>query len=307
MITIDRESNTPVAEQLVEQLRYLVASGHYQVSDTLPSTRKLGDQLGVSFHTVRKAYQALQEEGLLESKAGTGYLVKERTPLDKSERMERGAAVVHEALQRLIGFGLDDDEIEYLFEEQAALLDHADIMRKLIVAGPHPELNALFANQIGTALQRSVAPLPLDALRGHQDADFVFTPYPHLQPAMNAVPRADTIGFGTHFSAEVLERVARLLEHDTLGLITKHADTIPPLMKAVRAAAGFNGQAMAAAAEEGAEHLRPVIDGTDLIAYTPKGRRRLLPLLNGNGPATVRLTPLISPDALEAMRQAVPA
>lgn len=306
MITIDRTSNTPVAEQLVEQLRYLIASGHYQVSDTLPSTRKLGEQLDVSFHTVRKAYQALQDEGLLESKAGTGYLVKERTPFNKSERMERGAAVVHDALQCLIGFGLDDDEIAYLFDEQAALLDHADTLRKLVVTGPYPELNALYASQITTALQRSVTPVSLEALARHQDADYVFTPYPHLQQAMNTVPRADTIGFGTHLGAEVLERVARLLEHETLGLITKRADTIPPLMQQLRTAAGFTGQGMAAAAEEGTEHLKPVVEETDWVAYTPESRRQLLPLL-GDRANHVRLAPVISPDALEAMRQAVPA
>ena len=52
-ITIRRTSKTPVHEQLVEQLRYLIASGHYQIDQPLPSTRVLAKQLSISFHTVR--------------------------------------------------------------------------------------------------------------------------------------------------------------------------------------------------------------------------------------------------------------
>ena len=77
-------------------------------------------------------------------------------------------------------------------------------------------------------------------------------------------------------------------------------------MKQLRSAAGFNGQVMAAAAEEGSEHIKPVVEETDWIAYTPASRRRLLPLLDERS-NHVQLKPIISADALEAMRQAVPA
>src|SRR6056297_1235930 len=109
-IEVDSDAETPVRQQLIEQLRYLIATGHYAVQDPLPSTRSLGDQLGISFHTVRKAYQQLEEEGLLSAKVGSGYTVKERTPLAKSERIERGAKVVNETLQTLVGLGLSEAE-----------------------------------------------------------------------------------------------------------------------------------------------------------------------------------------------------
>lgn len=308
MISIDRSSNTPVREQLVEQLRYLIASGHYHVSETLPSTRTLGDQLDVSFHTVRKAYQALQDEGLIESKPGTGYTVKERTPLDKGERMERGASIVRDALQHLIGLGLDEEEIDYLVQEQASLLDHAGTTRKLIVTGPHPEINAICAEQIGTALQRSVTSVSFDQLERHQDADFLFAPFALVNKAMNAVPRADTFGFVTHLPSEALERVARLLEHETLGLVTRQADTIQPLMRQIRADTGFSGQVIAVSTEEGDRHMGTFVDETDWILYTPRSRRSLLRhLKDQDAPSHTAVAPIVSTDSLEAIRRAVPA
>ena len=72
-LSLDPDSSQPVSTQLINQLRYLIATGHYKVNDPLPSTRTLGDQLDISFHTVRKAYQTLEEEGLLSSKVGSGY------------------------------------------------------------------------------------------------------------------------------------------------------------------------------------------------------------------------------------------
>ncbi len=308
MISIDRSATTPVREQLIEQLRYLIASGQYRISDTLPSTRKLGEQIDISFHTVRKAYQALEEEGLVVAQPGTGYVVKERTPLDKSERMERGAAVVHGTLQHLIGLGLDEDEIDYLFQEQASLLDHASTTRKLIATGLHPEINAICAEQIATTLQRTVTPVPEDRLERHQDADFVFAPFERLQAVMNAVPRADTLGFVTHLPSETLERVARLLTDETLGLVTRQAETIQPLMQQIRRATGFGGQVIAVSTDDGSTHLDTFVAETDWILYTPRSRRTLIRHLDDEHQHNhTAIAPVVSPDSMEAIRRAVPA
>lgn len=305
MLSIDSSSNATVREQLIEQLRYLIASGHFQINETLPSTRKLGEQIGASFHTVRKAYQALQEEGLVNSKVGHGYVVLDRAPLDKSERMERGAKAVHDTLQMLIGLGLDDAEIEYLFHEQSNLLEHAQLDRKLLVAHPVPELGGLFAEDIGRALQRSVSAVPLERIRNHQDADFIFTPFEHLHDMVEAVPRADVVGFVAHFAAELLERVARLRTGETISLITRVPATIQPLTALIRAQSGFSGQILAAAVEGGTEHLASFLDESDFVLYTPASQRRVKPHLDEK-PAHALVQMLVSTDSLEAIRNAVP-
>lgn len=305
MLSIDRSASVSVREQLIEQLRYLIASGHFQINDTLPSTRKLADRVGISFHTVRKAYQALQDEGLVDAQAGRGYTVLDRTPLEKSERMERGAEVVHDTLQTLIGLGLDDAEIEYLFHEQSNLLEHARLDRKLLVAHPVSELGTLCAEEIGRALQRTVKAVSLNHLRNHQDADYVFTPFEHLKDMMQVIPRADTLGFVTHLPAALLEQIARLRSENTVSLLTQSPDTIKPLTSMLREEAGFDGQILAAAVEQGTDHLASFLDQSDLVLYTPGSRRRVRPVLEGGlSHGVVRL--LVSPDSLQAIKNAVP-
>ncbi|MFB6271858.1 MAG: GntR family transcriptional regulator [Salinibacter sp.] len=306
-LQVDRDANTPVRKQLINQLRYLIASGHFDVNDTLPSTRSLGDQLDISFHTVRKAYQELEEEGLLSSRIGSGYTVEERTPLAKSERMERGAKVVNDTLQQLVGLGLSDAEIESLFQEQATLLDHAGLERKLISVGPHPELNRLCADQLGTALQKTILPVPFSQMDRHMDADFAFTPYPYLTKVLETLSRTDTLGFTTHLPAQVLESVTRLRDEETLGLVTRYQDTIPPLSEDLRTETAYDGQIIAASIDQGADHLQGFVKETDLLLATPASQRRLRPFLDESIHSFEELKVLVSQNSIEAIADAVPA
>ena len=306
-LEIDHDSSLPVRKQLVNQLRYLVACGHFNINETLPSTRSLGEQLDISFHTVRKAYQELDDEGLLSSRVGSGYTVEERSPLAKSERMERGAKVVNETLQQLVGLGLSDAEIESLFQEQATLLDHAGLERKLITVGPHDELNRMYADQLGTALQKTILPVPLPQMERHKDADFAFSPYPYLTKVLETLSRTDTMGFGTHLSSKILETVARLRNHETLGLVTRYRDTIPPLSEDLRQNTAYDGQVLAASIDQETEHLKGFVEETDLLLATPASQRRLRPFLDESVHDFEQLKVLISQDSVDAIADAIPA
>ncbi|MGM0704297.1 MAG: GntR family transcriptional regulator [Bacteroidota bacterium] len=306
MLTIDRSASASVHDQLVKQLRYQIARGEYAVDDVLPSTRRLAEQLDISFHTVRKAYNTLKEDGLLTSKVGSGYTVQERRPLDKAERMERGAVVMHSALQQLIGLGCTEPEIEAIMQEQVAQLDYVGFDRKLLVAGPHSEVNALWADQISQRIQQPVRTCTLAALARHADADFVFTPYSHLHDAREQVPRADVLGFVTHLPQEVLDRLTRLASRSTVGLVTKQSSSIAPLANRLREHPAFHGQVIAASIEGGTDHLDSFLDDVDCVLYTPEAARRVrsaLGVQHSHGVFRV----LISTDSLDAMAAAVPA
>lgn len=66
----------PVYEEIRAQLRRLLASGRYQVGDQLPTIREFCEQYDInSVQTVRDAYQALKDEGLVTSRQGVGFFV----------------------------------------------------------------------------------------------------------------------------------------------------------------------------------------------------------------------------------------
>ncbi|MFQ5571921.1 MAG: GntR family transcriptional regulator [Rhodothermales bacterium] len=305
MITINRSSNTPIHEQLIEQLRYLIANGHFKVDEMLPSTRSLAEQIGVSFHTVRKVYQQLEREERVESKVGSGFRVTDRTPLSKSERFERGAVVVQDAFQKLIGLGLQHAEVENLFQEQFELLAESPHSYKLVFVAPFREMADLCAHQIAQILQQPVEASTLPGLRHHQDADYVLARFADLHSVMEVLPRVDTLGVITYLNTEAQEFITRLLPVETLGMVSRFGDAIQPLMSEVRRQTGFSGQTIATSIDEGTQHLRQFITQADLIVYTPACRRRLLPLLDEKRKHTL-ITPLVSRDSLEHIRKVVP-
>ncbi|HSV54100.1 MAG TPA: FadR/GntR family transcriptional regulator [Burkholderiaceae bacterium] len=64
--------------QIAEQLRSLIAAGEFGVGARLPAERELAKQLGVSRPSVREALIALEVEGWVEVRTGSGVYVLDR-------------------------------------------------------------------------------------------------------------------------------------------------------------------------------------------------------------------------------------
>lgn len=79
---IEFSSGLSVYRQLSEQLRYYIASEVLRPGDKLPSVRGLSKELGINPATVVKAYNILENEGLIESQPGRGAFVKETKPAE---------------------------------------------------------------------------------------------------------------------------------------------------------------------------------------------------------------------------------
>src|SRR5215217_4748288 len=70
LVPLDRSSREPLHRQLEQGLRGLVRAGGLEPGASLPSTRSLASQLGVSRGIVVEAYEQLSAEGYLVSRPG---------------------------------------------------------------------------------------------------------------------------------------------------------------------------------------------------------------------------------------------
>ncbi|MCI7304269.1 PLP-dependent aminotransferase family protein [Ihubacter massiliensis] len=75
MLYIDRDSASPLYEQIYAAFVREILTGALAAGDRLPATRKLAEELSVGRNTVDKAYQQLAAEGYIESRIGSGFLV----------------------------------------------------------------------------------------------------------------------------------------------------------------------------------------------------------------------------------------
>jgi len=73
--------------QIAEQLRALITGGEFAPGQRLPAERDLAKQLGVSRPSVREALIALEVEGWVEVRTGSGVYVLEHASLAKHKRV----------------------------------------------------------------------------------------------------------------------------------------------------------------------------------------------------------------------------
>lgn len=66
-----------VAEEIVEQLRSLILTGHYAPGDKLPPERHLAKELGVNRASLREALKKLEHLGLVKIRQGDGTRVQD--------------------------------------------------------------------------------------------------------------------------------------------------------------------------------------------------------------------------------------
>ena len=75
MIQIDFQSRVPLYEQLQEQIIRLSMLGILDENQQLPSVRALAREVGVNPNTVAKAYQQLEQQGIIYTVSGRGSFV----------------------------------------------------------------------------------------------------------------------------------------------------------------------------------------------------------------------------------------
>lgn len=76
LIVVDPHSGVPVYRQLIDQIKFHIASGMLKSGDELPSTRTLSAELGVNPMTVSKAYGYLEIEHVVERRPGRPLVVR---------------------------------------------------------------------------------------------------------------------------------------------------------------------------------------------------------------------------------------
>ena len=155
-----------IYEEIIEQIRILIAKGELKPGDKLPSERELSESLGVSRASVREALSALEVLGIVEVRPGEGTFVREVVEksfqpltllflldtalelLEVRKILEAGAVALaaerstaedirrlEDALKKMeedLKHGDLGDEADYLFHYDLALASHNSLLVRLM-------------------------------------------------------------------------------------------------------------------------------------------------------------------------------
>jgi GntR family transcriptional regulator len=86
---LDLKSGVPFHRQIVDQIRYGIASDRLMPGEQLPTVRELAVHLSVNPNTIRKAYSKLEILGILDTQQGTGTFVGHQQVEIGEEEKER--------------------------------------------------------------------------------------------------------------------------------------------------------------------------------------------------------------------------
>ena len=123
-ITINMADGVPIYRQIVNQVKYLIASGLLQPDEELPPIRALALQLKVTPNTIVKAYGELEISGVIHKRRGAGTYVSEaRQQMARRERQriieQRIDALLAEAHQ----LNFTAEEILQMVRERRAAME----------------------------------------------------------------------------------------------------------------------------------------------------------------------------------------
>ncbi len=118
---IQPDSEIPASTQLVNQIRYAIASRQFPPGHRLPSTRALAMQTGLHRNTISKVYRLLEDDGFVESVAGSGIYVRAQPPRQSPvpiailEKYPQADKIVQQSLDQLLKLGCSLNQARELF------------------------------------------------------------------------------------------------------------------------------------------------------------------------------------------------
>mgnify|MGYP004567970885 FL=1 len=121
-IKIQSKGGTPIYTQISNQIKEAILAGQLQRGEALPSIRGLSADLKISVITTKKAYEELEQEGMIYSVRGKGFFVDDP---DLDYLAEKRTVTIEEELAGWIakakaaGLGKEEvyDMIEILWED----------------------------------------------------------------------------------------------------------------------------------------------------------------------------------------------
>lgn len=116
-LMINHSSQQPIYDQIAEQIKGAIISGQAKEGELLPSVRALSKELKISALTVKKAYDALDQEGFVKTVHGKGSFIAGTSPeLLMEEHRKEVESDLEMAILKGRRYGMKDEEIKDLVD-----------------------------------------------------------------------------------------------------------------------------------------------------------------------------------------------
>lgn len=123
-IHISLTDGVPIYQQIVTQVKYLIAASRLKPGDELPTIRALAEKLQVNPNTIARAYRELELEGAVVKRSTKGTFVAETVSKFTTKHRQE---TIHKRIDQLLAessqLGFSIDELFVQIEKRARKLN----------------------------------------------------------------------------------------------------------------------------------------------------------------------------------------
>ncbi len=193
--SVNKQHDMPVYRQLVEEITRRVMAGELKPGDKMPPERELAASLDVARGTVKRAYEKLAENHILDVGHGRGTFVSARQNVVPASRKERAVKLLRTVVVDLTRLNFSYDEIRSLFHVVLEDLRRRHESFKVAAVDCNPESLATFEQQLRHISNLQIHKYPIDMFQSDPEAagtlesyDIVLTTATHYSELCGLAP-----------------------------------------------------------------------------------------------------------------------
>lgn len=116
-IILSNSNGIPIFEQIENAIKEAIFSNELKEEDMLPSVRNLANDLKISFLTVKRAYDELEQAGFIKTVQGKGsFVAPKNLELIKEEKLKEIQDYIDKIYNISKIANISEDEVKELFK-----------------------------------------------------------------------------------------------------------------------------------------------------------------------------------------------
>ena len=224
LFQINPQLEIPIYQQLVDTVRAAVKKGTLVAGQQLPTVQEMAQKLSIARGTIKRAYDELEHQGVLEKIQGRGTFICYQ-PANSGSRKEQAMAAIDGMLDSLEEMGFSMAEINIFLNLKLRERSEDLSTVKVAVVECNPENVSRLSDQLRSIKGIELYSYLLDTVREYpykldEDMDLVVTTAEHA-PYLEGVlaDRQKLARVALRISMDTVTRLMKLRSGDTVGIL----------------------------------------------------------------------------------------
>lgn len=266
-VSIQRDVNISIHQQLVTQLSLQIASGILPEGTKLPSVRALSKKLSIHYNTCLAVYKELSAVGLIQSRPGSGMVVarftKEVQPasLDNLELHQMAKVFTEMVLQK----GYTWEEMQLALEMAKQKPQH--LPRRFVFVDLHEDILPLFQAELSHCLNQPVETSLLETVSPDSSGDITYLVsryhYQSLKARLAESDRIVLIDVGG--GQQEIEHIKKLPDGKLVLIISQSSIILRMSESLIHGLRGYDLLVRTVLWNEGLDEIQSVLPYADLV------------------------------------------